>query len=121
VNAPVLQFPAGDWTGVPVEQVAAGVSRQMVWGDKLMVCRLRLAPRVITAAHTHPHEQITVVVRGRAVFKVGDEQRIVSAGDVIYFAPGILHGATMLDEDVELIDIFSPVREDFLPGPVDAR
>jgi len=116
VNAPVLEFPAGDWSAVPVEQVAEGVSRQMVWGDRLMVCRLRLAPRVTTAAHTHPHEQITVVVRGRAVFRVGDEQRIVAAGDVIYFAPGILHGATMLEEDVELIDIFSPVREDFLPG-----
>ena len=119
MNAPVLEFPAGDWSAIPVEQIAEGVFRQMVWGDRLMVCRLRLAPRVVTAAHTHPHEQITIVVRGRAVFRLGDEQRIVGAGDVIYFAPGILHGATMLEEDVELIDIFSPVREDFLPGRVD--
>ena len=42
--------------------------------------------------HTHPHEQITMVEKGR------------------------VHGATMLDEEVILVDIFTPVREDLLPG-----
>ena len=36
-------------------------------------------------------------------------------GDILHFPPGCPHGATMLDEPVVLIDIFSPIREDFLP------
>ena len=77
------------------------------------------APRVVTPAHEHPHEQITLVERGRVLFTVGEELREASAGDVLHFPPGSWHGATMLDEEVVLIDIFSPIREDFLaaPGP----
>lgn len=111
----LLQFPVRDWTAVPVEHIAEGIERQMVWGERLMVCRLRFAPRVVTAVHSHPHEQITLVAAGRVLFTVEDQQREVSAGDVLHFAPGVRHGATMLDEEVVLIDIFSPIREDFLP------
>jgi quercetin dioxygenase-like cupin family protein len=41
---------------------------------------------------------------------------MASPGDVLHFPPECWHGATMMDEEVELIDIFSPVREDFLGG-----
>ena len=107
-------FQHCEWTSVPVEKVADGIERQMVWGAQLMVCRLRIAPRVVTAVHSHPHEQITLVERGRVLFTVGTAQRTASAGDVLHFPPGMQHGATMLDEEVVLIDIFSPIREDFL-------
>jgi quercetin dioxygenase-like cupin family protein len=53
-------------------------------------------------------------VQGRVKFFIGGEERIVSAGDVLHFPPHNRHGATMLDEEVILIDIFSPIREDFL-------
>ena len=112
-----------DWSSVPVEQLEDGVERQMIVGENVMVCRLRFAPRVVTPEHEHPHEQITLVERGRVLFTVGDEQRVAEAGDVLHFPPGSWHGATMLDEEVVLIDIFSPIREDFLdsPTPDDAR
>ena len=103
-----------DWSSVPVERLEDGVERQMIVGENVMVCRLRFAPRVVTPAHEHPHEQITLVERGRVLFTVGDEQRVAEAGDVLHFPPGSWHGATMLDEEVVLIDIFSPIREDFL-------
>jgi quercetin dioxygenase-like cupin family protein len=79
-----------------------------------MVCRLRFAPRVVTPPHEHPHEQITLVERGRVLFTIGDEQRVAEAGDVLHFPPNSWHGATMLEEEVVLVDIFSPIREDFL-------
>ena len=110
-----LEFQHRDWSSLPVERIAEGIERQMVWGDRIMVCRLRLAPRVVTALHVHPHEQITIVEKGRVRFTVDGEERLASAGDVLHFPSGIRHGATMLDEEVVLIDIFSPVREDFLP------
>jgi quercetin dioxygenase-like cupin family protein len=49
------------------------------------------------------------------VFTVEDQERTASAGDVLHFPSGVRHGATMLDEEVVLIDIFTPLREDFLP------
>jgi quercetin dioxygenase-like cupin family protein len=103
-----------DWASIPVEQLDAGLQRQMIVGERMMICRLRIAPHVVTPAHDHPHEQMTLVESGRALFTIGDEQRIASAGDVLHFPSGTWHGATMLDEEVILVDIFSPIREDFL-------
>ena len=107
-------FQHRDWTSIPAERIAHGIERQMIWGDHLMVCRLRIAPRVVTAVHAHPHEQITLVERGRLRFTVGGTDRLSSAGDILHFPAHCEHGATMLDEEVVLIDIFSPVRSDFL-------
>jgi quercetin dioxygenase-like cupin family protein len=104
------------WDDVPAEHIADGVERQMIVGARLMVCRLRLRPHVETAVHSHPHEQITFVEKGRVQFTIAGEVRIARQGDVLHFASGVLHGATMLDEEVVLIDIFTPVREDFLPA-----
>ncbi len=103
-----------DWSKIPVEKTAEGIERQMVVGQNVMMCRFRFAPFVVTSEHSHPHEQITLVVQGTVKFLISGEERIVSAGDVLHFPPDNRHGATMLDEEVILIDIFSPIREDFL-------
>jgi quercetin dioxygenase-like cupin family protein len=108
-------FQHHDWSAVPIEQVAAGIERQMIWGERLMVCRLRFAPGTVTAVHTHVHEQITLVERGRVRFTVDGETRLAGAGEVLFFPSQLPHGATMLEDEVILIDIFSPPREDFLP------
>ena len=104
-----------DWATIPARPVADGIERQMMWGERMMVCRLRCAPGIVTAVHAHPHEQITLVERGRVRFSVDGQDCIASAGDILHFRSGCRHGATMLDEEVVMIDIFSPVREDFLP------
>ena len=109
-----LQPQHTDWASIPVEQLEEGIERQMIVGEKVMICRLRFAPNIVTPAHDHPHEQMTIVERGRVLFTIGDEQRIAKAGDVLHFPSGTWHGATMLDEEVILVDIFSPIREDFL-------
>ena len=109
-----LQALVTDWSRIPVEQVAEGIERQMVVGQNVMICRFRFAPLTVTAEHTHPHEQMTLVMAGRVKFFIEGEERIVAAGDVLHFPPHNRHGATMLDEEVVLIDIFAPIREDFL-------
>jgi quercetin dioxygenase-like cupin family protein len=103
-----------DWNSIPVERVGEGIERQMIAGENVMICRLRIGPHVVTPAHDHPHEQMTLVERGCVLFTIGDEQVIAKAGDVLHFPSGTWHGATMLDEEVILVDIFSPIREDFL-------
>jgi len=103
-----------NWSEIPSEHPAQGIARQMVVGDKLMICRFRFAPHLITPEHSHPHEQMSVVVQGRVRFFVEGQERIASPGDVLHFPSGCRHGATMMDEEVVLIDIFTPIREDFL-------
>jgi quercetin dioxygenase-like cupin family protein len=111
LNEPPLHT---DWSKIPVVRLQEGIERQMIVGERVMVCRFRFAPRVATPAHDHPHEQITFIERGPVLFTIGDEERIAETGDVLHFPPNTWHGATMLDQEVVLIDIFSPIREDFL-------
>jgi quercetin dioxygenase-like cupin family protein len=113
-NATQISALVTDWDTIPVEQLQEGIERQMVIGQNIMVCRLKFAPFVVTPEHSHPHEQMTLVMKGKVKFILGTEERIVSAGDVLQFPSNYWHGATMLDEEVILIDIFTPIREEFL-------
>lgn len=103
-----------NWSSIPVEHPAEGIERQMVVGEKMMICRFRFAPFLVTPEHAHPHEQMSIVVSGRVRFFIEGTERIASPGDVLSFPANCWHGATMMDEEVVLIDIFTPVREDFL-------
>lgn len=103
-----------DWSKVDVERPSKGIRRQMVVGENVMICRFTFDPFLVTPEHTHPHEQMTLIVKGKVKFIIDGEVHIVSPGDVLHFPPNNRHGATMLDEEVVLIDIFSPIREDFL-------
>jgi quercetin dioxygenase-like cupin family protein len=103
-----------NWNDIPIEHPAEGIARQMVVGEKMMACRFRFAPLLVTPEHSHPHEQISLVVEGRVRFFVEGKERIAVPGDVLHFPSNTWHGATMMDEEVVLIDIFTPIREDFL-------
>ena len=103
-----------NWDKVPVTEPALGIRRQMVVGENVMMCRFTFEPFLVTPEHTHPHEQMTLVVKGKVRFFIDGVENIVSPGDVLHFPPHNRHGATMMDEEVVLIDIFSPIREDFL-------
>jgi len=117
MGEPIDAAPLGasrHWDEVPAERVAEGIERQMIIGQSLMVCRLRFRPHLDTPVHSHPHEQITLVEKGRVRFLVGSDTRVVGPGEVLHFPAGVVHAATMLEEEVVLIDIFTPIREDFL-------
>jgi len=102
------------WSSIPIEHPAEGIERQMVIGKDVMICRFRFTPFLVTPEHTHIHEQVSIVVSGRVRFFVEGVERIAVPGDVLHFPSNCLHGATMMDEEVVLIDIFTPIREDFL-------
>lgn len=109
-----LMSRAWNWADARRETLREGVVRQMLYGERLMVCRLTIAPGTSLPAHRHPHEQITIVESGRLRFVLGAEEREFGPGDVILLPGEFWHGATTLDEEVVLLDIFSPIREDFL-------
>ncbi len=103
-----------NWSTIPTDYPAEGIARQMVVGNRMMICRFRFQPFLVTPEHEHPHEQMTIVEQGKVRFFIEGKEKICSAGDVLHFPSHCWHGATMMDEEVVLIDIFSPIREDFL-------
>jgi quercetin dioxygenase-like cupin family protein len=103
-----------NWDAVPIQKLASGIERQMIVGEKMMICRLRFVPHTPTTAHDHPHEQMTFVEKGRLKFLIGEEEFIAQTGDILHIPSGSWHGSTILDEEVILVDLFSPIREDFL-------
>jgi quercetin dioxygenase-like cupin family protein len=113
--APVtVPHEAWNWATVPGKQISDGVIRQTIHGKTLMICRLTIAPGTVTVAHQHLNEQMTIVEKGRVRFVLGTGVQEFGPGDVLLLPSSFWHGATALDEEVVLIDIFSPIREDFL-------
>ena len=111
-----VQAPSPN-AAAPALEGEAAFTRWQRMGNALRagyVVTQRLARGLVTAVHSHPHEQITIVEQGRVRFVVDDQEHVASAGDVLQFPSHVRHGATMLDEEVVLIDIFTPVRDDFL-------
>ena len=97
-----------DWV-----QAGEGTQRRIVAdGEKMMQVEVRFAAGAIGALHSHPHEQLTYVVRGRVNFTIGSETRELQTGDIILIPGGVTHGAQAL-EDTLLLDTFSPPRADF--------
>ena len=73
-----------------------------------------LAPGVVTTPHDHPHEQMTIVEKGRARFTIGDEERVSGRATCCTSPPASGTVRRCSTRRWCLIDIFSPIREDFL-------
>lgn len=96
------------------EKTGEGVRRQVLGhGTDLMVVRVEFSQGAVGALHSHPHRQATYVVAGKFEVTVGDDMKELGAGDVFYPPGGVTHGVKALEGGV-LVDVFTPVREDFL-------
>lgn len=93
--------------------VFPGVHIQTCSCEKMMVSVVDIEPRAVVEEHQHPHEQVGLVLAGRAIFYVGAEQKILQAGDVYRIPGNTRHKVVALDEPVKAVDIFYPIREDY--------
>lgn len=92
-----------------------GVTRRVLaYGSQLMCVENQFEQGAVGALHSHPHTQITYVVSGRFSFTIDGEKREVGPGDTMLKTDGVIHGCTCLEAGV-LLDIFNPMREDFVP------
>ena len=91
-----------------------GVRIQTCAAEQMMLSVVDLAPHSIVAEHAHPHEQVGMVLQGRATFFIGDEQKTLQAGDLYRIPGNVRHKVLALDEPVRALDIFHPIREDYL-------
>jgi quercetin dioxygenase-like cupin family protein len=98
------------------EDVGGGILRQIMgYNDALMLARAEFGEGSIGYTHSHPHAQLAYVESGVFEFTIGDETATLKVGDCAYVPPGVEHGAICKEAGV-LLDIFSPLREDFLQG-----
>jgi quercetin dioxygenase-like cupin family protein len=90
-----------------------GVQRRTLnFGARTTLCEISLAKGSVVPRHTHPHEQIGYLARGRLVFVLGDEERELRAGDSWLVPSGVPHMVTALEDSIA-IDVFSPPREEY--------
>ena len=96
------------------ESVGDGVRRQVLGhGTDLMIVRVEFRKDAVGALHRHPHRQASYVAAGRFEVTVGNETLTLGPGDCFY-APGeVFHGVRALEDGV-LLDVFTPIREEFL-------
>ncbi len=93
----------------------SGIDRKtLVHGDQTLMTEFVLRKGAVLPKHSHPHEQSGYLVRGRIRLSIGTDQYDAGAGDSWCIPGGVEHGATAL-EDTVAIEVFSPVRQDYLP------
>jgi quercetin dioxygenase-like cupin family protein len=84
-------------------------------GEQMMMVLNATLPGHSVPTHSHPHEQIGMVYSGQAILRIGDKERVVQKGDFYCIPAGVPHSDTALgDEPFVMLDIFYPVREDFV-------
>ncbi len=96
------------------DDMGNGVRRKiMSYDDRLMLVKVEFEKGGVGALHKHHHTQITHIESGVFEVEVAGEKKVLSAGDGFYIPPNVMHGAVCLEAGV-LIDVFSPMREDFV-------
>lgn len=99
---------------LPWEPVAPGMKRQIMGFDgKIMMVKVQFEAGGVGELHEHHHSQVTYVESGEFEMSIGGEKRILKGGDSFYIPPHVMHGCLCTKAGV-LLDVFSPVREDFL-------
>jgi len=84
-------------------------------GERMMMVLNTTLPGHTVPLHSHPQEQVGMVYSGKAILRIGDEQRVVQRGDFYCIPANVPHSDTALgDESFVMLDIFYPVRKDFI-------
>ncbi|MBW2057175.1 MAG: cupin domain-containing protein [Deltaproteobacteria bacterium] len=93
--------------------IAEGVEIKAFSGEKMMAVFFSMEPGAVMAEHSHPHEQMGVVLEGELELTIGGERRVVRKGDGYYVPSGVSHGGRVFDSPVRVADFFAPPREDY--------
>ena len=88
--------------------------KTLAHGDKTLMVEFRLQKGAVLPMHTHPHEQTGYLVSGRLDLTIGNEMRRLGPGDSWCIQADTEHGAKPLEDSVA-VEVFSPVRKDYLP------
>jgi len=98
---------------VPLVELVKGSFSHLIWGKNVMVSFLTMKAGSTFEIHSHPNEQVMIVLEGYCDEIIEGKVYRVEKGDVIIIPPNVPHGAIIGDVDCKVIDIFSPPREDY--------
>ena len=90
-----------------------GALSGILQGENLMLSFLDLADDCVIPEHSHPHEQAGLILKGKLRFRIADEERETGPGDAFLIPPNVVHSGEVVEGPVQVLDIFSPVREDY--------
>jgi quercetin dioxygenase-like cupin family protein len=103
-----------DKTNCTKKAIFPGVEIHTAAGEQMMLSLAEFEPGAVVEAHSHPHEQVGIVLEGEARFIVGDEERVLSPGDMYTIPGGVTHRVVATGKGLKALDIFHPIREDYL-------
>jgi quercetin dioxygenase-like cupin family protein len=106
------------WDEIALEKVTEVISRKIVTGERAMLSQIYLKRGALVPMHKHESEQLTYVMQGALRFLVGGEEAIVREGEVLVIPTWVEHQVEALDDTLTL-DLFSPIRQDWLNGTDD--
>jgi len=111
----------GSWNpeNLKTRQIALGVVHQLAWGDKLMLSLVTMDPDAVVPTHSHPHEQMGILISGKIELAIAGEVMPL-AGNSMFLVPGMtLHALRAGPEGAVLVEAFSPPREEYkTAGPL---
>src|ERR1700742_3635714 len=101
------------WEEMDKEVLSPTIGRKIISGEKAMVAQVFLAKGAIVPEHFHESEQITYILEGALEFELEGKKVVVSKGQVLRIPSNVPHRAVALEDTLDL-DIFSPIRQDWL-------
>jgi quercetin dioxygenase-like cupin family protein len=90
-----------------------GVRINTMHGQHAMISLVEMTPHSVVEPHSHPHEQLGVLLEGEGEFTIGDETRHVRPGDMWRIPGGVVHHLACGPQPLRAIDVFYPIREDY--------
>ncbi|MCI0642991.1 MAG: cupin domain-containing protein [Gemmataceae bacterium] len=82
--------------------------------EKMMLSYVELQPGSVVAEHSHPHEQVGMLLEGAATFYIGGEEKTLRKGDMFRIPGGVKHRVVVSSSGAKALDVFCPIREDYL-------
>lgn len=90
-----------------------GVRIRTLAGEKMMLSYVEFEPHAVVEMHSHPHEQMGLMLDGEMTFIIDGQEYLVRPGDMWKIPGGVEHKAIAGDAPVRALDVFHPVREDY--------
>ncbi len=101
------------WDEIALEKVTEMLSRKVVTGEREMLAQIYLKRGCLVPMHSHESEQMTYILEGALKFLIGGDEIIVREGELLHIPSRVEHQAEALEDTFEL-DVFSPIRQDWL-------
>jgi quercetin dioxygenase-like cupin family protein len=93
--------------------LAKGVTAKIVPGERMMLSLVTFAPDAVVPTHSHPHEQMGMLVSGTLEFTIAGETRVLSGSGIVFVPGGVPHAAKAGPGGAVALEAFSPPREEF--------